>query len=134
VDLAVGRPIVPAHTGRAIGRSREHSIDGPRAHGAAFRSGRVLRCAQAQPSRVMARGERGKPARRRGTLGFRDKRCNSAVVPQHSVTVAGKPHPKSACLPQRSLDSPSYDVGSLLSRHTAARRSTPRTNSVLPSL
>ena len=23
----------------------------------------------------MARGERGKPARRKGTLGFRDKRC-----------------------------------------------------------
>ena len=55
VDLAIGRPIVPAHTGRAIGRSREHSIDGFHAHGAAFRAGRVLRCAQAQPSRVMAR-------------------------------------------------------------------------------
>ena len=75
MDLAVGHPIVPAHTGRAIGRSREHSIDGSHAHGAAFRAGRVLRCAQAQPSRVMARGERGKPARRTGTLGFRDKRC-----------------------------------------------------------
>src|SRR5262245_21132763 len=61
VDLSVGR--------------REHSIDGSHAHGAAFRAGRVLRCAQAQPSRVMARGERGKPARRTGTLGFRDKRC-----------------------------------------------------------
>ena len=36
IDLAVGHPIVPAHTGRAIGRSREHSIGGSHAHGAAF--------------------------------------------------------------------------------------------------
>ena len=75
MDLAVGRPIVLAHTARGIGGSREHSIDGSHAHGAAFRAGRVLRCAQAQPSRVMARVGRGKPARRTGTLGFRDKRC-----------------------------------------------------------
>src|SRR5436853_4505064 len=75
VDLAVGRPIVAAHTGRGY-RAESRTFDhGSHAHGAAFRAGRVLRCAQAQPSRVMARGERGKPARRTGTLGFRDKRC-----------------------------------------------------------
>ena len=69
----------------AIRPSREHSIDGSHAHGAAFRAGRVLRSAQTQPSKVM--GHKG------GGGAFRTVRLGDEPARAHggSPTELGTP-------------------------------------------
>src|SRR3989454_11552777 len=90
VDLAVGRPIVPAHTGRgyrAESRTFDRRVPGSR-RSVPRRSRPEVRPGPAEQGD--GQGERGKPARRTGTLGFRDTKVSFFSLWTHAdLTCAG---------------------------------------------